>query len=154
MVKRARVGSDTLYGIVVFINCGSRLSSVRIRNPMDLLAGSINSKMTGLRLKGQTSPLTVRTPPETDSSKGGLTTPTGSDGLPGGLTSLVPEESNKTWTEFNDCILPALSSVLTVRRPTSAVVRISNGTLICCKTPFPEICTRFKFLVNKRPSSP
>ena len=41
--------------------------------------------------------------------------------------SFSPEESSNTRTEFNACILPALSSVVTVIRPTSAVARISNG---------------------------
>ena len=57
-------------------------------------------------------------------------TPTGSEGFPGGVISLIPEESNNTWIEFKYWILPALSVVLTVTRPTSAAARISNGIRI------------------------
>src|SRR5512142_2079628 len=96
---------------------------------IDLPVGSTSSKTTGLRLKGQRSPLTFTTPPEMDASAFGLTTPTGSDGFPGGVISLLPEDIRSTRTEFKDWILPCLSSVLTVRRPTSAGPGISKGTL-------------------------
>src|SRR5512133_3249783 len=108
MTRRAAVGTNTLYGSVVWKSCGSMVFTDMIREVMGLPFGSTSSKTTGLRLKGQISPLTVTTPPETDASASGLTTPTGSDGFPGGLISLSPEESNSKRTEFRDWILPCL----------------------------------------------
>ncbi len=116
-----QVLAQSLYrGLMVSNNCGLRLFTFRIRKPMDFLSGLINSRMTEFKLKGQTSPRTFKTPSEAVSFKSGLNTPTGSDGLPGGLISLFPDDNKSTRTEFKICILPSLSSELTVIRPTSA----------------------------------
>src|SRR5512138_2897666 len=130
MTRRAAVGTNTLYGSVAWKSCGSIVFTDMIFEVIGLPFGSTSSTTTGLRLKGQMSPLTVTTPPEMDISASGLTTPTDSDGFPDGVISLLPEASSRRRTDFSDWILPCLSNVLTVRRATSAAAGISKGILI------------------------